>query len=95
MSLAKRLLLRLPPTERSYRVLAFRKATRKIKKTKTFTKNIKFVEKQKVIRVNDKINGYWAYKFENGDLVLEHKKYIANTSEAEYHKNIIFNPFFI
>jgi len=35
-------------------------------------------ERKIAIRVNDKIADYWVFKFENGTLLLEHKKQIAN-----------------
>jgi hypothetical protein len=37
-----------------------------------------------IFRVNDKQRDYWDVKFENGNLVTEHKKSIANINQLEY-----------
>jgi len=38
-----------------------------------------------VFRVNDKNPDYWKIKFENGEVIVEHKKSIANISNLEYY----------
>jgi len=37
-----------------------------------------------IIRVNEKIPDYWNVKLENGDVLVEHKKSMANMSSLEY-----------
>jgi len=44
------------------------------------------------IRVNDKIPSYWQFKFENGDIILEHKKSICNTGEITWADLARFIP---
>jgi len=38
-----------------------------------------------IFRVNDKSPNYWNIKFENGNVVVDHKKSIANISNLEYY----------
>jgi hypothetical protein len=41
-------------------------------------------ERKIIIRVNDKCPDYWKFKFENGSILLEHKKSIANMHTISY-----------
>jgi len=49
-------------------------------------------ENKIIFRVNDKIQTYWDCVFENGCLVIQHKKNIANVHELEYFNLIAIIP---